>query len=221
MQVLKGISSDLVVRALPAASKGVSLQAPSLESLALARAEQEIARLTKTIEDTKTAAARAERDAHEKGLEEGRRESAKAADERVRVLETAMVAAHRTWEDALRSVDTLSAELVRGALAKVFEPSEDLAELTIRTIRRKISDLETGSVVAVVVSAADFRGDADRAALKNVVTPLGARLDRSSSLRSGECRVELRVGERSIGPADQWTVLSALLDDLGSGDPAS
>ena len=221
MHVLKGASSGLTVRAVPSAKKSEVVQAPTAEALALARADQEVARLTRAMDEAKTAAVRTERDAFEKGRAEGMKEASKIADERVRVLQTAVDAARETWDTALGSIDTLSAELVRTALAKVFEPSDDMAELTIRAVRRKLTELEQGSVVTVTVSAKDFPGEAETAALKTVVTPTGAKLDRSSSLRSGECRIELQLGERSIGPRDQWTVLSRMLDEFAAGDLAA
>ena len=217
MQVLKGVSSEVVVRAVPSAGKGVTRELPSQEALALARAEQEIARLTSAIDKLKTDAARAERDALERGRSEGLKDAAKAADERVRVLEAAVQAARQTWEAALRSSDALAVELVRTALAKIFEPSDDMAALTVRAVRRKVAEIEQGSVTAVIVSAADFPANADLASLETVVAPLGAGLDRSRSLRSGECRIELRVGERAIGPHDQWSVLARILDEFASG----
>lgn len=216
MSVIKSSSTTNGIRAVPSWSAPTIAQQPSPEALALGRAEQEIVRLTRLLEDARAEAIRAERQALERGRGEGVKEATSAADKRLDAFSTILQKARADWDKQLGSVDALAVELAHAALAKVFGPTEDLGDLTLRAIRHTLSQVEQQSVITLVVSKADFPDAAALSEVAAAVEPAGATASAVPTLKAGECRLELRIGERAIGPSDQWRVLSSFLGELAS-----
>jgi type III secretion protein L len=179
----------------PAPSPGAPAAAPAEDPLAV-----ENARLSKALEAANAAAALAEK----RGRAEGRREGAAAAvaedGERLELLEKAMAAAAADLAGRLEGIDALALAIARAALAKVFEDPAGEAERVAAAIVAQVSRLRSEAVLAVHVSRADFPDEAALAAL-----PVGAvRVAASAELASGECRLDLVLGQADIGPRTQW-----------------
>lgn len=214
MAVIKAAAAAKTVRMFAAPAPARSPAEPSAEAMALTAARDQIARLERAATAAEGAARQSERQALERGCAEGAKDAARAADARVEAMRTALAAARTAWDVRLASVDALAVELAQAALAKVFAPSADLADLTVRAIRRQLADAAAGSVVALVVSEADFPGGEGLDGVAEPVRAAGATIAASPTLRSGECRLELRLGERAIGAVDQWRTLAAFLAEL-------
>jgi type III secretion protein L len=79
-----------------------------------------------------------------------------------------------------------------------------------------MSRLRSEAVLAVHVSSADFPDEAALAAL-----PVGpVRVVALPELASGECRLDLVLGQIDIGPRTQWARLVEVLDGLTADEQA-
>lgn len=108
----------------------------------------------------------------------------------------------------IASLERLAPMLAIEGLGRVFEPSDQRGELVREVIRRQMSDLERRAVVCVEVSSADFT-DAD--ALPSVS---GAEVRALDELKSGDCRIRLKLGALEVGLDQQWDRLREVLIDL-------
>lgn len=185
----------------------------SAAEVALDEALEEIASLQAKL----LAADKARRDECDETYAAGLKEGAKVAeDDTERRLASARELAEValvSWRDRLGEMDVLAALLARGAVAKVFSPHADLADLVGRAISAKVARLRKQSVVVVRVSSKDFATSDDVAAASE-----GFEIMLDPMLKSGECRIDLRLGEVDL------TIdgLAVELDDFfhSLGEPA-
>ncbi len=134
---------------------------------------------------------RDERDeAYAAGLKEGAESADDGTERRVAHVREMRDAALDIWRGRVGELDVLAAMLARGALAKVFSPHADMADLVVRAISAKVGQLRAESIVTVRVSSADF---AEPSAV--VAAAGGGEIILDSRLKSGECRIDLRLGE--------------------------
>ena len=134
---------------------------------------------------------RDERDeAYAAGLKEGAERADDDAERHVARVREMGDAALDIWRGRVGELDVLAAMLARGALAKVFSPDADLADLVARAIGAKVGQLRAESIVAVRVSSADFAEPSPVVAAAG-----GGEIILDSRLKSGECRIDLRLGE--------------------------
>lgn len=186
-------SFELGVIAGRAVDLADALEIRSPAEIALDDAREQIARLEAQLvaadEEHRTA-----RDvAYAEGLEEGGKRADDGVERRLALVRETGEAALDVWRARLGEIDILAAMLAQGAMAKVFSPHADLADLVTRAIGAKIARLRVESVVAVRVSNEDF---AEPSAV--VAVAGGAEIICDPLLKSGECRIELRLGEVEV-----------------------
>lgn len=118
------------------------------------------------------------------------------------------------WAECLATLDRLAADLSMDILERVFGDDERRTELVTAALKRRLRDLDTGSLVGLRVSPEDFPGGDMIAQLK---AALGSSVEVSAddSLETGECAIDLTLGQIDAGPGAQWRRVRAFLDELG------
>jgi flagellar biosynthesis/type III secretory pathway protein FliH len=170
-----------------------SMDAPAPRSqaeLALDEAREKIARLGAQLVAIDKERSDERDAAYAAGLKEGAERAADGADRRLARVREAGDVALDIWRARLSELDILAAMLAQGAIAKVFSPHADLADLVARAIGAKVAQLRAESVVAIRVSNEDFE---EPSAI--VAAARGAEIICDPLLKSGECRIDLRLGE--------------------------
>jgi flagellar biosynthesis/type III secretory pathway protein FliH len=180
---------------------------PRLASLAA-----EIARLDEALGSAAAAAAAAEERAREEGRREGLEEAAADEAKRLGLLEEGIAAAVADLAKRLDCIETLALGIAKAGLAKVFEDPAGEAERVAAAIEAQVSRLRADAVLAVHVSGSDFPDEASLAALAAGRSPVSALPE----LGSGECRLDLVLGQVDAGPRTQWAHLAGILDELAA-----
>lgn len=157
-----------------------------------------------------------------KGREAGVRETADGEARRLARLESGIEQALDTFRQAMDGLERLAPVLAHEALAGIFGSSDERLPLVVAAVRHRFAAIEAGAVLQVEVSAADFADDQALGALETALGPQGPAIHASVALKSGECRIKLRLGTLDIGLDQQWGRLSALLQDMAEplGAPA-
>lgn len=182
----------------------------SPEELALDDAREQIARLEAHLLAVDKEHRTACDAAYAAGLEEGAKRADDGVERRLARVREAGEAALDVWRARLDELDILAAMLAQGAMAKVFSPHADLADLVARAIGAKIAQLRTESIVAVRVSGEDFEE-----ASAVVAVAGGAEIIRDPLLKSGECRIDLSLGEVDLRIDRLATELDEFFRSLG------
>lgn len=177
-----------------------------------ARLEAEVARLT-------AERPRAREEALSEGRAAGRREAESQAAEALSRLEDGVAHALKAFTADLASLERLAVVLAKESLTRMVGDADARAGLLRDIIRRQVATIDGRSLVRIEVSAEDFPDDAQLAAIAGAG---GTRLDvaASSDLGSGDCHMRLVLGGVEIGVNQQWTRLSALLDELAAPELA-
>lgn len=164
--------------------------------------------------DHEAAVAAAEAAGRASGFAEG--EAAKG--EALARLEAAADRALDHFRADLRGMETLAVALSKAALAKVFGDDRDMPQRVTRLVRRQIEALERDAVLGIDVAAADFPDAAALDDLGRAAGIDGIEVRALETLDGGDCRIRLRLGELDVGLGQQWSRLSALLDETLAAD---
>jgi type III secretion protein L len=154
--------------------------------------------------------------AFERGVAEGEARARAAAAEQAETHEARVVdgiaAATRAFEDALVRLDGLSSALAMMAVEQIVGDELQVKERVVQVLRHQLDRLQAQRPLRVRVSATDFP-DAEpiRLALRDAgYAEVDAIAD--STLASGSCRIQLRMGEVDAGVQQQLKALSHLLN---------
>lgn len=146
---------------------------------------------------------------------EGAREVKRDDEARIADLRKGIDEALAGWHGRLQELEALALLLAKQSLAKLFADSADLADLVARTLARKIDEIGAEAIVRVRVSASDFP-DSDS---------LGALADRCGLPRaaivadlpeSGDCRIDLALGQADLSLPAQWSVIRRRLEVIAA-----
>lgn len=158
--------------------------------------------------------------AYARGKVQGHTEGLAAAErrdsERFALLETASRRASAVFENALVSLERLSALLARDALDIILGDSDHRKEALAKIIRAEVAKIEKSALVEIAVSAEDFPDKrALTAALKRAGVLPGVAVT-VLDLPGGSCEMKLRLGRQDVGVNQQWGVLRERLTELSS-----
>ena len=201
--------ADQRVRPFGVASRPAATNAPSRETVLEAR----IVELQATLETHEAELpAKLER-AREEGAREALEERSKAEAEALAALRAALKDALSLWSERLSDWNGAAAGIAKAVLEQVFTGAEHRSELVEATIRKRVAVLDANSVVRIRVSAEDF---ADSKAFARTVASVGqaVELKSDSSLKTGECIVDLKLGHVDLGLGSQWGRIAGLLESL-------
>lgn len=200
--------------AAPAPAARPPVEAPSPEVMAL-RQELEAARRLveksqQEIDRLKEDVRRAYRDGEASGHAAGLKEAGDREDERLKRLRVGLEQALGLLGKELASLERLAPLLAREALGKILADPTEPADLVAGIIRRQLKQLAERCVLGVEVSSQDFSAEAASAVLASIGRA-DLQLSVTDALKSGQCRVKLRLGEVEVGVGQQWSVLGELL----------
>jgi type III secretion protein L len=190
---------------------------PRDEQIALLR--REIAELKERLKSDEQSAAKAVAKAREEGLTEGRRLEEKDDAARTALVLAATEKAAQSWRDRLESLESLAVALACEAVEQILGDSSDECDILARALGRQLTLLGREAVLAVHVSASDF----DEAAVPLLESRSGAtgiNIVRNPGLRSGECRIDLKLGHLDIGPRSQWQAMRRHLETIAGDGPS-
>jgi len=149
-----------------------------------------------------------------KGREAGLREAADGEAERLARLEAGIADARDDLRQSLDGLERLAPALAAEALSGILGATDDRVSLVAAIVRRQLALIESRAVVHVEVSAADFVDDEALAALEGVLGAQGPSVHASVALKSGDCRIKLKLGTLEVGVDQQWGQLRALLQEM-------
>ncbi len=175
--------------------------------LRLEQQEAEIADLHKQIDA-------AFRKGEAQGREAGIRDAADQSAKLLARVEGGVERAMAMYTQVLSGLERLAPALARQGLAQLLGDADSRADLVTAIVLKQIKTIEAQSVLHIEVSAADF---GDEAALSGLSEALGAhavKVQAYSALKSGDCRIKLKLGALEVGLDQQWGRLNAMLKDL-------
>jgi flagellar biosynthesis/type III secretory pathway protein FliH len=146
------------------------------------------------------------------GLQEAEETGAAA----LAALEAGLERAVAAYREELNSLERLAPLLAREALGLIIEDQGDRAGLMEAVIRTQLGRLSDLAVLRVEVSREDFGAPSE---LVDRLGRTGLDLTASDSLRSGDCRIRLKLGSVEAGIGQQWERLYTLLGDMAEAQP--
>lgn len=186
---------------------------PRIEAL-----ELEIEELRGALAAQRVAGEQAVAAARTEGERAGRTAAGDGVDKQLALLGKGVEAAVAAWQERLVDLDGLAPALARAALGKLFDGGEDHSRFVAGAIARQMRLLRRESLVAIRVSARDFRDEPALAALAAEAGAGSVRVVADADLASGECRIDLQLGHVDVGVGTQWAQLAAFLDELAAGE---
>lgn len=155
-----------------------------------------------------------------KGREAALREAEDQGQKRLARLEAGIGHAQSAFAEAMENLERLAPALAHEALAAILGQADDRPQLVAAALRNQLQGLEARAIIQVEVSASDFPDDDALARLEGTLGSLGPVIHASVALKSGECRIRLKLGTLEVGLDRQWTGLAALLRDMAEGTEA-
>ena len=166
------------------------------------------------LEEAEMARATAVEAAFDQGREEGLRAADELGEERLQALRQQFVETSQACLARLSERGELAVEIARTAIHRILGEGSPCAALAEGLIRNAMSQVTSGTVVAVRVSAEDF---ADDEALTELAREIGGvNFVRVEDLPSGGCELELTLGMIDASLATQLSSLNLVLDRYGS-----
>jgi flagellar biosynthesis/type III secretory pathway protein FliH len=196
----------------PAVLPPVPGRDPRIEAL-----EREIEELRAALVAQRAESEQAVKAARAEGERNGRAAAGDAADKQLSLIGKGVESAVARWETRLADLDGLAPSLARAALAKLLDDADDHARFVAGVIARQMRLLRRDSLIAIRVSARDFKDEQALAALGEEAGTGSVRLIADGDLASGECRIDLQLGHIDIGAHTQWAQVAAFLDGLSEG----
>jgi flagellar biosynthesis/type III secretory pathway protein FliH len=168
-----------------------------------------------TLEDEREAAYR-------RGVDDGVREANTSAkrddDARIDALSRGVQDARASLQTRFASLESLALDIAQVALERILGATEHYPALVAQTIRHHVAQMETGVVLTVDVSRADFPDD-------EALRPISAAAPESivnahPHLPAGACRFGLAPGRAELDLPRQRDRLLTILDRLrNDADP--
>lgn len=166
------------------------------------------------IADLRKQADAAFREGESKGRDAGRREAEDQSAKMLAKLESGIEWALQAFAQSLAGLERLAPEVARHALAGILGQEGDRSDLVSAIVKRQLNAIETQSVLYIAVSAADFADDAALLSLSEALGTQKAKVQAYSSLKSGDCRIQLKLGALDVGVDQQWGRLDVMLTEM-------
>ena len=154
------------------------------------------------------------RDGEMQGREAGVREAADQSAKTRATLETGVEQAIATFTQTLAGLERLAPMLARQGLAGILGAADHRGELVAAIVQQQLQTLEAQAVIHVEVSAADFGDEAALSSLAESLGSQGVKIHAYTALKSGDCRIKLKLGALEVGLDQQWGRLQSLLNDM-------
>lgn len=159
---------------------------------------------------------------HLQGVEIGRRDVADEQSKHSETLEKGITRAVDEFSQALSHLEYLAPTLARQALEVIIGDKAARRDMVSAIVLKQLKSLEAQAVLYVEVSETDFPGDTARLILEaggprerpNGLHSREVQIRASALLKSGDCRIKLKLGTLEAGLEDQWGRLKDLLEDM-------
>ena len=149
--------------------------------------------------------------AYERGTRDGREAAGAEQTEKAEQLAIAIGKAEQLLANRLEECELLSLQVARAALARILGDESRQSALIEETLRHHMGLVKRELVVGIRVSPLDFDpGDLDR--IRESYRSVS--IDCDDDLESGECRIDLRLGQLDLGLAGQGRRLAELIERL-------
>lgn len=175
-------------------------------------AASELIELQSLLESTSRQHEEAEKQAYQRGVEDGKMQVASLEQERLELLKSVAQDAQVKLDENLAGLQALSLQLAQIALSRILGNGELYADLVAHSIRYRCAQLSSELVTEIRVSPADFPNQEALGALRRGVNRTDIEVD--TRLASGDCVIDLKLGRCNIGVGAQWGGLQAFLADL-------
>lgn len=119
------------------------------------------------------------------------------------------------WDAKLSAIESAAHLIAIATLEKLIGDTAGCKDFVAATVNHQIRALDRAAVRKLSVSRLDFPSRAEVADFINRLGLPAAAIEVLDDLDQGECEAELRLGRIEIGPATQWTVLRALIEESG------
>jgi len=197
------------------ASVAAVQEQPDPRDIELAALRSAVARAEEALAEAEGVHRREVESAREQGRKKGLAEAEDREVERLKLLDKTLSAACDVWGSRLDKIDVLAPQLVRAAIARLFDGADDRAELVTAMLARRMRDLRRDSIVALQVSADDFSDEPALAALAAslAVPQVIASID--PTLTAGQARFALKLGTLDLDLSGEWRKVAAALEAMG------
>ncbi len=204
------------------AAKDDDVKAPSPvidPELLRLRDEREQLRQRLQQQETEIAALRKEVDGafqngETQGREAGIRDAADQGAKTLATLESGVEHAIANFNEVLSGLERLAPMLARQGLAGILGAADNRSDLVAAIVLQQLKAIETQAVIHIEVSAADFADEAALSRLGDSLGYQGVTIHAYSALKSGDCRIKLKLGALEVGLDQQWGRLKAMLNDM-------
>jgi flagellar biosynthesis/type III secretory pathway protein FliH len=176
--------------------------------------EATIADLRHQLRQAEENATRQSQAALERGRGEGKELAETSETVRIDALTASLARMEREQTEWLSDCEVLALQLTRAALARVLGGGENYAELISATLDRQFAQLKRELALGVRVSPIDFADAASLAELSAMHPGIPVRHD--DDLASGECVIDLKLGQLDLGIPGQWQRLTSFFDELAN-----
>ena len=199
----------------PATLPSAPVRDPRIEAL-----ERETEELRAALAAQRVESEQAVKTARAEGEREGKAAAEDAAEKQLGLLGKGVDAAVGHWQSRLADLDGLAPSLARAALGKLLDDGEGHMRFVTGVIARQMRLLRRESLVAIRVSARDFKDEQALAGLGAEAGTGSVRVVADADLASGECRIDLQLGHIDVGAGTQWAQIAAFLDGLAEREEA-
>ena len=193
-----------------------TLAPPPIGDPRIGALEREIEDLRAALAAQRTESEQAVKAARTEGERQGRAGADDASEKQLGLLAKGVDSAVAHWQARLCDLDDLAPSLARAALGKLFDDGEDHVRFVAGVIARQMRLLRRESLIAIRVSARDFKDEQALAALGAEAGTGSVRIVADADLASGECRIDLQLGHVDVGAGTQWVQLAGFLDSLAA-----
>jgi flagellar biosynthesis/type III secretory pathway protein FliH len=156
--------------------------------------------------------------AYEEGVSDGRiAREAEFDDDRkaqLELLEASFSKANNALSETLSRLDVIAALVACSVLEKIFGDASKLKDLVIDLIQHQFVKIDREMVVDIVVSRTDFANTSEVSKVAETLNIEPAQLRVMETLKSGDCLINLKLGELDIGLNHQWHNLKNTLMSL-------
>ena len=185
---------------------------------------EEISRLNKALEKAEAEVEqgkKASEEAVKKAYEEGRAAALLSIEkndkENLALLKTNLEALSDSLDKQMASTDLLSLAIAQAALRNLFESEESVPEIVVNLIKRQLRDIRQKLITEIVVSQSDFP---DAQSLDDLIAQFGSgfpiKIRSQGNMKSGDCRIELRLGYIDLSLKDYWEDLCFLCEEIAN-----
>lgn len=182
--------------------------------------EHEVDELKRLLAESLDERGKAIEAASTKARKDAEAEHKRADADALTALKKGVASAAEKVEAHFLKEQTLALLLAQVALERVFGEAADFQDLVTRAMRVQLHALRRGSVLSIRVSADDF-GDEDALAELAATLGDGINIAHDPGLSSGECHIDLRLGQVELSISQHWQSLQDELRRLADASDAA